>query len=88
MAAEHRLRPKYACRLAGGEDRIVKAPAPDLLIAGGIPTEALLAQVAVSKYADRLPLYRREEIYARYRVELDRSLMAQWMAGSASSSSR
>lgn len=72
-------RPKYAYRLASGEDRIVQAPAPDHLIAGGIPTEALLAQVAVSKYADGLPLYRQEEIYARDGVELDRSLMAQWM---------
>lgn len=52
---------------------------PDHLIAGGTPTEALLAQVAVSKYADGLPLYRQEEIYARDGVELDRSLMAQWM---------
>ena len=72
-------RPKYAYRLADGEDRIVQAPAPDHLIAGGIPTEALLAQVAVSKYADGLPLYRQQEIYARDGVELDRSLMAQWM---------
>ena len=53
-------RPKYAYRLADGEDRIVQAPAPDHLIAGGIPTEALLAQVAVSKYADGLPLYRQD----------------------------
>ena len=35
--------------------------------------------IAVSKYADGLPLYRQEAIYARDRVELDRSLMAQWM---------
>lgn len=35
--------------------------------------------MAVSKYADGLPLYRQEEIYARDGVELDRSLMAQWM---------
>jgi len=72
-------RPKYAYRLADGQDRIVQAPAPDHLIVGGIPTEALLAQVAVSKYADGLPLYRQEGIYARDGVELDRSLMAQWM---------
>ncbi len=72
-------RPKYAYRLADGQDRIAQAPAPNHLIAGGIPTEAVLAQVAVSKYADGLPLYRQEEIYSRDGVELDRSLMAQWM---------
>jgi hypothetical protein len=42
-------------------------------------TEALLAQIAVAKYADGLPLYRQEAIYARDKVELDRQLMAQWM---------
>ncbi len=75
-------RPKYAYRSAdhqgeGGE--IIQAPAPNRIIEGGIPTEALLAQVAVSKYADGLPLYRQEAIYARSGVELDRSLLAQWM---------
>ena len=33
----------------------------------------------VSKYADGLPLYRQEAIYARDKVDLDRKLMAQWM---------
>lgn len=46
---------------------------------GGIQTEALPAQIAVAKYADGLPLYRQEAIYARDHVELDRQLMAQWM---------
>ncbi|MBB6511120.1 transposase [Rhizobium soli] len=46
---------------------------------GGITTEALLAQIAVSKYADGLPLYRQEAIYAQDKVEPDRKLMAQWM---------
>jgi transposase len=72
-------RPKYAYRLADGEDLIVQAPAAPHLVEGGLPTEALLAHVAVSKYADSLPLYRQEEIYARDKVELDRSLLAQWM---------
>lgn len=44
-----------------------------------LSTEALQAQIAVSKYADGLPLYRHEAIYARGGVEIDRRLMAQWM---------
>ncbi len=72
-------RPKYAYRLTDGEDRIVQALAPNHIVEAGIPTEALLAHVAVSKYADGLPLYRQETIYARDGVEIDRSLMAQWM---------
>lgn len=69
-------RPKYAFR---NEDGVVQARAPAHIIESGIPTEALLAQIAVSKYADGLPLYRQEAIYARDKVELDRRLMAQWM---------
>ena len=69
-------RPKYAYR---GRDGVVQAPAPRHLIEAGIPTEALLAQIAVAKYADGLPLYRQEAIYARDQVELSRSSMAQWM---------
>jgi transposase len=72
-------RPKYAYRLPSGDDLIVQAPAAPHLIEAGIPTEALLAHVATSKYADGLPLYRQQEIYARDKVELDRTLMAPWM---------
>ena len=39
----------------------------------------MLAYIAVSKYADGLPLYRQEAIYLRDSVVLSRSLMAQWM---------
>ena len=69
-------RPKYAYR---NRDGVVQAPAPAHLIESGLPTEALLTQIAVAKYADGLPLYRQEAIYARDGVDLDRSLMAQWM---------
>lgn len=42
----------------------------------------LLAHVLVSKYADRLPLYRQAEIYAREGVELERSTLADWVGSS------
>jgi hypothetical protein len=67
----------YVCLLPNAA--IMQAPAPEHIVEAGLPTEALLAQVAVSKYADGLPLYRQEAIYARDGVELSRSLMAQWM---------
>jgi hypothetical protein len=47
-------RPKYACRAC--EEAVVQAPAPARLIEGGLPTDAAVAQVLVSKYADHLPL--------------------------------
>jgi len=74
-------RPKYACRSC--EDVVVQAPAPARLIEGGIPTEATVAQVMVSKYADHLPLYRQAQIYARQGVALDRSTLADWVGRAA-----
>lgn len=70
-------RPKYACRAC--ENVVVQAPAPARLIEGGLPTEATVAQVLVSKYADHLPLYRQAQIYARQGVDLDRSTLADWV---------
>src|SRR5580698_6489012 len=74
-------RPKYACRSC--EDVVVQAPAPARLIEGGLPTEATVAQVLVSKYADHLPLYRQAQIYARQGVNLDRSTLADWVGRTA-----
>jgi transposase len=74
-------RPKYACRTC--EDLVVQAPAPARLIEGGLPTDATVAQVLVSKYADHLPLYRQAQIYARQGVNLDRSTLADWVGRAA-----
>ena len=85
MPAQFRVsvtrRPKYACRAC--EDVIVQAPAPARLVEGGIPTEATVAHVLVSKYADHLPLYRQAQIYARQGVTLDRSTLADWVGKAA-----
>jgi transposase len=74
-------RPKYACRAC--KEVVVQAPAPARLIEGGLPTEALVAQVLVSKYADHLPLYRQAQIYARQGLALDRSTLADWVGRAA-----
>jgi transposase len=74
-------RPKYACRAC--ENVVVQAPAPNRLIEGGVPTEATVAQVLVSKYADHLPLYRQAQIYARQGINLDRSTLADWVGHAA-----
>ena len=74
-------RPKYACRSCEGG--IVQAPAPAHLIPGGLPTEATVAHVIVSKYADHLPLYRQAQIYSRQGIDLDRSTLAAWVGRAA-----
>lgn len=74
-------RPKYACRSC--TDGVVQVPAPARLIPGGMPTEATVAHVLVSKYADHLPLYRQAQIYSRQGVNLDRSTLADWVGRAA-----
>jgi transposase len=74
-------RPKYACRAC--ESAVVQASAPARLIEGGLPTEATVAHVLVSKYADHLPLYRQAQIYARQGIALDRSTLADWVGRAA-----
>ena len=74
-------RPKYACRSC--ESGITQAPAPAHIIAGGMPTEATLAHVLVSKYTDRLPFYRQAQIYSRQGIDLDRSTLVAWVGKSA-----
>ena len=69
-----RLRPKYVCRSC--TDGVVQAPAPHRLIPGGLPTEALVADVFEAKYANHLPLYGQAQIFAREGVQLNRSTLA------------
>src|SRR6202165_1485671 len=71
-------RPRYACRSC---NKVVQASAPERLIAGGLATPALLAQVMVSKYCDHTPLYRQSQIFARHGVDLGRSTLAGWVGG-------
>lgn len=57
------VRPKMGCRSCG--DGVTQARAPKHIVPGGLPSEALLADVLVKKYADHLPLYRQAQIMAR-----------------------
>lgn len=76
-------RPRYGCRSC--ESAVVQTPAPAAarVVEGGIPTEALIAQVLGSQYADHLPLYRQAQIYAREGIQLDRSTLADWVGRAA-----
>jgi len=74
-------RPKYACRRCEGA--IVQAPAPERLIKGGLPTEALVAQVLVGKYAWHLPLYRQAQVLQSNGIAIDRSTLAFWVGYAA-----
>jgi len=74
-------RPKYGCRAC--EAAVVQAPAVERLIKGGLPTEALVANVLVAKYADHLPLYRQAQIMGRQGIAIDRQTLAFWVGYAA-----
>ena len=69
-------RPKYACRRCSGA--VAQAHAPEHVVPGDLPTEALIAQVIVAKFGDHLPFYRQAEIYARQGIRLDRATLGNW----------
>jgi transposase len=71
------VRPKYACPKC--KTGIQIAPPPPQLIPKSIATPGLLAHVAVSKYADGLPLYRQEKMLQRLGIDLPRATLASWM---------
>ena len=74
-------RPKYACR--GCEEAVVQAGAPERLIKGGLPTEAMVASVLVAKYAWHLPLYRQAQMLAARGLDIKRSVLAFWVGYAA-----
>jgi transposase len=78
---EH-VRPKYGCRhceRTGTEVEIRIAPVPPSPIPKSIATPSLLAQVITSKYQYALPLYRQEQMFRQYGIDLSRKTLADWM---------
>jgi transposase len=75
-------RPRYGCR-GCDEAGVIQAPAPSFIVDQGLPTDALVAQVLVSRFADHTPLYRQAQIYARYGLDLDRSTFSDWIGRAA-----
>jgi transposase len=74
-------RPKYACRAC--EQAVVQAPAPERLIKGGLPTEAMVAYVLVAKYAWHLPLYRQAQMLLAQGLDIKRAILAFWVGYAA-----
>ena len=87
LQVERHIRLKYACKSCEGVDddgpTVMIAPAPVQLIPKSNATAGLLAHIAVSKFADGLPLYRQQKVFGRLGIELSRAVMAKWMVQSA-----
>lgn len=70
------IRPVYSCQSC---ERMKAEPMPSHPIPKCSVTSDTIAQIAVSKYVDAMPLYRQEQIFARHRVEIGRDKMARWL---------
>lgn len=70
------VHPQYACRHC---ETIVAEPVAPAILDRGIAAPGLLAQVAIQKYTDHLPLYRQEAIFARAGISLSRTTLAEWI---------
>jgi transposase len=79
---EH-VRVKYACRRCeqnAEPPQIALADKPPQPIDRGLAGPGLLAYVVTGKYADYLPLYRLEAIFARNGFAIDRATQGVWCA--------
>jgi len=74
------VRPVYACPR---RCEISVAAKPSSPIEKGLAGPGLLAQIAISKYADHLPLNRQEDILSRQGVHISRSTQCGWMRQTA-----
>jgi transposase len=75
------LRKKYACRNCesqGSGAQIQTAAKPESAIDKGMAGPGLLSYIVTSKFADYLPLYRLEDIFARQGFEISRATQSVW----------
>lgn len=71
------IRKQYACPCCAGYLKTASRPKQPIEKSQASP--GLLAFVAVSKYADGLPLYRQSTLFSRFDIEMDRTTLSNWM---------
>ena len=60
------------------DDEIIKAPHPETLLRGSLVSPSLEAAIMNAKYVNAVPLYRQEQEFARYGLNISRQNMANW----------
>ena len=75
------IRKQYACPCCEkrGDGYLKTASKSKQPIEKSQASAGLLAYIAVSKYADSLPLYRQSNILSRFGIEMNRTTLANWM---------
>ena len=78
---EH-IRLVYGCRPCERSEittPIITAPGPKPVQPGSLASPSMVAYIMSQKYVESMPLYRQEQQFARYGVELSRQTLANWM---------
>jgi transposase len=76
----------YGCRPCEKneiEPPVVKAPMPRPAFPGSLASPAAVAYVMTKKYVEAMPLYRQEQQFSRYGVEISRQTLANWVVRGA-----
>ncbi len=73
----------YACSAKHDEAKLVTAPMPPQPIDKDLCAPGFLTQVVVGKFGDPLPGYRLENIFSRYKIDIRRSTIYNWLSGAA-----
>lgn len=76
------VRYKYACKRCEGQ--VSEGTLPPRPMDKGIPGPGFLAHVLTSKFGDHLPLYRQQQIYRRFGLDVPRSTLGDWVSYAAS----
>jgi len=72
------VRPKYRHRLDRTRAPLLAA-APARVVPGGYASAGLIASIVIGKYVDHLPLYRQEQMSARWGATISRRSMCDWV---------
>ena len=76
------VRHVYACRQCeqqADETPVVTAPMPHPVYKGSLASPSLMAYIMSQKYVESLPLYRQEQQFVRWGIQLSRQTMSNWM---------
>ncbi len=76
----------YVCRScdrAGTESNIVYAGVPNPVLRNSLASPSMIAYIMTRKYAEAIPLYRQEQQFKKYGLQLSRQTLANWMIKSS-----
>ncbi|MGI6731707.1 MAG: IS66 family transposase [Anaerovoracaceae bacterium] len=87
MVTEH-VRYVYACRSCEKNELstpIIAAAMPNPAIRNSLASPSMLAHIMSRKYVEAIPLYRQEQQFKRYGINLSRQTLANWIIKASSS---